>query len=464
MATSKQAGSPQPTAASNVEAANSRSSRLSRRGLLHKLALATVAAMGLRASKWIGAPTLAQAAEDGPQLTGPDHVTPGDAVTISGSGFAQDERIQLTLNGKSLGHVTAGPDGSFKTHVTIPDDTSSGQIVATGKTGGQTSAWPLPIEIAQVPPADAQLFQPKTVRYSKPGQYTTDIPAAANFVKITASGAQGGEGFGAPKFSGGGRGAIITATFDLSSYPGVTQLTVVVGDQGGDGTTGLSGIEVPTKYGEPLNGGGGGGGGGGSFVWTGATFPPDTGSKLLVGAGGGGGGGGGYTTLYSGDAEGSPGGEGKAARTNSSSAGGGGAGGDSIATGGGGGGGGFDGPGADGAAATMWYYALPGADPGGGGGGGGGGDAGAGGLNNYGGFGGSAGGGGAAYGGGGGGGSTGGDGGSGFSGTSGGLQSAFGGGAGGAGGGSHIALPSSGRSSTAGGHSGVGHVVLEYTF
>ncbi|HLZ32352.1 MAG TPA: hypothetical protein VKV73_33950 [Chloroflexota bacterium] len=115
---------------------------------------------------------------------------------------------------------------------------------------------------------------PQTFRYTSPGPYTADIPAGATSVKITAAGAQGGGGYGVP----GGRGARIIGTFKLASYPGVTQLEVVVGDRGGDGKE-ASGTSS------------GGGGGGGSFVWTGSAFPPSVASStLLIAAGGGGGG------------------------------------------------------------------------------------------------------------------------------------------------------------------------------
>ena len=460
MATKKPAGRPETTAAPDDEAANSTSLRLSRRGLLRKLTLMSVAGFGLRAVAWASAPTLAQAAvrvsdEGGAQLSGPDQVTPGDAVTISGSGFVQGERIQLTLNDQSLGHVTAGPGGSFKTHVTIPDDTLSGQIVATGKTSGQTSAWQLPIASVQLPAAVAQLLEPKIVRYSKPGQYTDTIPVAARFVKITASGAQGGEGQGPYISSGGGRGAIIAATFDLAAYPGTTRMTVVVGARGGDG--GFTMVARESHGNDEVDAGGGGGGGGGSFVWTGVAFPPDGASQVLLAAGGGGGGGGGrdvpwgpFDFVPGTNKAGSGGGRGQVAGTRSGP----GAGGASL---GGGGGGGIGDAGDDGAAAPSpsgWSKAD---NTGGGGGSAGGADGGSAGANGFGGPGGSGGGGGGAYGGGGGGGYSGGDGGEG-------AIYPDGGGHGGRGGGSYIATPGSDRTSTAGGHSGAGHVVLEYTF
>jgi hypothetical protein len=70
-------------------------------------------------------------------------VDPCGATSVSGSGFQPGETVTLTLGGsnKVVGTVTADPNGSFTTNVTIPSGTSPGNytITSTGSAGDTSS-------------------------------------------------------------------------------------------------------------------------------------------------------------------------------------------------------------------------------------------------------------------------------------------------------------------------------------
>ena len=422
-----------------------------RRALLRKLAVASIATLLVPSagSLWLAGRARAQASDNGPTLEDPGRLMRSSVHKIAGGGFQPGEIVRLSLNSDDtpLGHTVAGPDGSFKTSVTIPEDAKVGtnSVIATGADSGARTQVSVPVVI---PPLIIEGSQ--TVSLATPGNHLVTIPTGATSVKITAYGAQGGEG-GWPG-GAGGLGAIIEGTLKLTASD--TDMTVVVGGAGHDGAK-ADGTCIA------VGNSAAGGGGGGSFVWLGTSDPPDETSKLLIVAGGGGGGGGGQAqwqwapygaycgTIITGGRHGNVGrtsraggagdGAGSGAGGSGSGAGAGGEGGTDDWGGGGGGGwaigGGDGGNGARGGAA----------------GGGDGGDSdgqGAGG-------GGTGGGGGGAGGGGGGGGYGGGGGGTGnFTKTA--------GAGGGGGGGSYNDSPAATRAETPGGHSGHGQVTLVF--
>ncbi len=128
-----------------------------------------------------------------------------------------------------------------------------------------------------------------TETFTADGTFT--VPSGVTSVQVTVTGAGGGAASLPPVVSGetppqGGSGSTVTATVAVT--PGM-DLTVVVGQEGHDGTDDrLGGVGFGTggtggsrgNY----NGGNGGGGGGGSAVL-------DDGTALVVAGGGGGGGG-----------------------------------------------------------------------------------------------------------------------------------------------------------------------------
>ena len=107
-----------------------------------------------------------------------------------------------------------------------------------------------------------------TQTFTGPLLTTVTVPSRATTARITAIGAQGGNGTGSTT---GGLGASLQGDFSVT--PGEI-LTILVGQRGGDGV-----VEA------------GGGGGGGSFVWRGMGVAALTLSSLLIAAGAGGGGG-----------------------------------------------------------------------------------------------------------------------------------------------------------------------------
>jgi LPXTG-motif cell wall-anchored protein len=53
-------------------------------------------------------------------------VTPGETITVSGSGCGAHDEVVIALDGETLTVVTADADGNFTARVTIPLDTSLG--------------------------------------------------------------------------------------------------------------------------------------------------------------------------------------------------------------------------------------------------------------------------------------------------------------------------------------------------
>jgi hypothetical protein len=59
--------------------------------------------------------------------------TPGENVTLIGSGFGANSQVQLTIRSRAenLGTITADSTGAFRTTVTIPTDLGTGSHVLT---------------------------------------------------------------------------------------------------------------------------------------------------------------------------------------------------------------------------------------------------------------------------------------------------------------------------------------------
>ena len=68
------------------------------------------------------------AAPTGPGGSAPRDVTAGDTVTLEASGFLPGELVTFALQGSTdvLATATAGPDGTVRTEVRIPDGTEAG--------------------------------------------------------------------------------------------------------------------------------------------------------------------------------------------------------------------------------------------------------------------------------------------------------------------------------------------------
>jgi len=74
----------------------------------------------------------------------PTRGPPGTTVTVSGTGFAVDERVEITLHLEPLGDVQTTSNGSFRKKVQIPSDWKfrnvSFSISATGETSHRTDS------------------------------------------------------------------------------------------------------------------------------------------------------------------------------------------------------------------------------------------------------------------------------------------------------------------------------------
>ncbi|MFZ4893220.1 GH92 family glycosyl hydrolase [Plantibacter sp. Mn2098] len=81
-------------------------------------------------------------------------VRPGDSLTLSGTGFAAGEQVQVVLHSEpvTLGEFEANGDGVFEARVTIPDTAPVGDhtIEVTGLTSGANASAPLSI-VAKLP-------------------------------------------------------------------------------------------------------------------------------------------------------------------------------------------------------------------------------------------------------------------------------------------------------------------------
>jgi Glycine rich protein len=136
------------------------------------------------------------------------------------------------------------------------------------------------------------------------GEHAFQVPAGTTRILVSATGGQGGGGYGSN--CEGGAGAQLTATIPVT--PGQT-LYVEVGGHGGDDTQGGANSGTAGANGGGTGGGGlfsnsGGGGGGASDIRTSpasAGLSPSSDPRLLV-AGGGGGGGQAYPGCSGGDA------------------------------------------------------------------------------------------------------------------------------------------------------------------
>jgi hypothetical protein len=76
-----------------------------------------------------GTPTQAGVAPTGSTaVAAPQQVTAGDTVTVRASGFQPGELVTVQLHGRDdvLATATAGPDGTLRTDVRIPDGTGAG--------------------------------------------------------------------------------------------------------------------------------------------------------------------------------------------------------------------------------------------------------------------------------------------------------------------------------------------------
>ncbi|MFB2583007.1 cell wall-binding repeat-containing protein [Herbiconiux sp. P15] len=89
----------------------------------------------------------AQAAPDALTLSA-DSVSPGDTVTVTGSGFRVGESVELTVGGTSAGSVVS-TDGTVSFEVTVPADAARGplELVATGYGSGRTATATLTVAL-----------------------------------------------------------------------------------------------------------------------------------------------------------------------------------------------------------------------------------------------------------------------------------------------------------------------------
>jgi outer membrane protein assembly factor BamB len=84
-----------------------------------------------------------------PHLTAGDGgwVAPGTTIGITGSGFAANETVDVSLEGTTLTTVGAGSGGGFSTDVTIPSTSQFGPaaLLASGETSGRSSSAPIDV-------------------------------------------------------------------------------------------------------------------------------------------------------------------------------------------------------------------------------------------------------------------------------------------------------------------------------
>jgi hypothetical protein len=77
----------------------------------------------------------------------------GTAVTVDGSGFSEGDVVTLTLHSDpvDVGTATASADGTFRTTITIPSDTSIGEhtVVATASPSGRSAESALTVIAAE---------------------------------------------------------------------------------------------------------------------------------------------------------------------------------------------------------------------------------------------------------------------------------------------------------------------------
>ncbi len=113
--------------------------------------LVVVAALGFAAIKAFsgsvenldfgpGNPTVVLSPSSGP---------PGASVTVTGTGYAKEETIDISFHATEVGTTLAGPDGSFTAQITIPDTPFRNQqfdITAFGKQSIRNDSAPFMVE------------------------------------------------------------------------------------------------------------------------------------------------------------------------------------------------------------------------------------------------------------------------------------------------------------------------------
>ena len=79
-----------------------------------------------------------------PHLSTDDNgwVAPGGTIDVTGSGFAANENVAITMEGTTVDTVTAGAMGGFTTALTMPAPSAFGPaaLLATGQKSGLSSS------------------------------------------------------------------------------------------------------------------------------------------------------------------------------------------------------------------------------------------------------------------------------------------------------------------------------------
>lgn len=70
-------------------------------------------------------------------------VTAGQTTTVTGSGFAANHSVGLTVGGASLGSATTDGNGSFSTTVTMPSSLAAGRHQIVAHAASQTCSFTL---------------------------------------------------------------------------------------------------------------------------------------------------------------------------------------------------------------------------------------------------------------------------------------------------------------------------------
>lgn len=139
-------------------------------------------------------------------------VVAGGTATLTGTGFAADERLALELHSTpvALGTATVGTDGSFSQRVTIPAGTAAGQhaIVAKRGDGSEVS---IPLAVAAAPSTGADGAGSSG---AGAGAGTNGSGTAAGSGTASASGTAAGTGSATGAGAGSGANGTAVATGD----------------------------------------------------------------------------------------------------------------------------------------------------------------------------------------------------------------------------------------------------------
>ncbi|WP_110589774.1 choice-of-anchor G family protein, partial [Microbacterium suaedae] len=142
----------------------------------------------------VGANSIADVVYDTAILVDPGTIQQGESTTISGSGFAAEESVSLTIDGAEVGPVMTDVDGNFTfDHMTDADAaTGTFEVVATGEASQTPATGSLTIEAADAVYDTAIMVDPGTIQQGESTTISGTGFAAEESASLTIDGAEVG--------------------------------------------------------------------------------------------------------------------------------------------------------------------------------------------------------------------------------------------------------------------------------